>query len=84
MIPHFYLDEDRISSTVSQQAAAEARWLAGANSRHFEATSTDERERRIREVAYLRAQWRGFMPGFEVDDWLAAEREVDRRIRGLQ
>ena len=35
-----------------------------------------DRERRIAVAAYLRAQARGFDPGFELDDWLAAEREV--------
>ena len=30
----------------------------------------------IAERAYLRAERRGFVPGFELDDWLAAEREV--------
>jgi hypothetical protein len=32
----------------------------------------------IREAAYLRAERRGFLPGHELDDWLAAEREFDR------
>ena len=31
----------------------------------------------IAEAAYLRAERRGFMPGHETDDWLAAEAEVD-------
>jgi hypothetical protein len=31
----------------------------------------------IAESAYLRAERRGFAPGHEVDDWFAAEREVD-------
>jgi hypothetical protein len=30
----------------------------------------------IAERAYLRAQLRGFAPGQELDDWLAAEAEV--------
>ena len=36
-----------------------------------------ERHRRICELAYRRAEQRGFAPGAEVDDWLDAEREVD-------
>jgi hypothetical protein len=36
-----------------------------------------ERARRIALAAYLRAERRGFAPGRELDDWLAAEREVD-------
>lgn len=34
---------------------------------------------RIEESAYYRAQQRGFSPGFELDDWIAAEAEVMRR-----
>jgi Protein of unknown function (DUF2934) len=36
-----------------------------------------ERYRRICELAYRRAEQRGFAPGSEVEDWLEAEREVD-------
>ena len=38
---------------------------------------TEERRRRIAEAAYFRAQGRGFAPGADLDDWLAAEREID-------
>lgn len=38
------------------------------------------RETRIAMAAYARAEKRGFAPGFEVDDWLAAEREVDAAL----
>jgi hypothetical protein len=31
----------------------------------------------IADAAYRRAQQRGFTPGNEVEDWLAAEAEVD-------
>ena len=36
-----------------------------------------ERHRRISDLAYRRAEQRGFAPGNEVEDWLEAEREVD-------
>jgi hypothetical protein len=36
-----------------------------------------ERHQRICDLAYRRAEQRGFAPGSEVDDWLEAEREVD-------
>ena len=36
-----------------------------------------ERYQRICDLAYRRAQLRGFAPGAEIDDWLEAEREVD-------
>lgn len=32
--------------------------------------------RMIAEAAYYRAEKRGFAPGFELEDWLAAEREI--------
>jgi hypothetical protein len=37
------------------------------------------REALVAEIAYFRAQRRGFKPGHEVEDWLAAETEVDKR-----
>lgn len=30
------------------------------------------------EAAYYRAEQRGFVPGYELDDWLAAEAEIER------
>jgi Protein of unknown function (DUF2934) len=39
-----------------------------------------ERERLIRTAAYLRAEYRGFQPGHELEDWLAAERDIDHWI----
>ncbi|MBS0366776.1 MAG: DUF2934 domain-containing protein [Proteobacteria bacterium] len=35
----------------------------------------------IAESAYLRAERRGFAPGRETEDWLAAEVEVDALLR---
>lgn len=40
----------------------------------------EQRWRMIAEEAYLRAERRGFANGDPVDDWLAAEREVDERL----
>lgn len=42
-----------------------------------EPVAAPSREMRIAALAYARAERRGFAPGFELDDWLAAEREVD-------
>ena len=36
----------------------------------------------VAEAAYYRAQQRGFTPGHELDDWIAAEAEVRRRAEG--
>lgn len=35
-----------------------------------------QRQERVATAAYLRAQQRGFEPGHELDDWLAAEAEI--------
>jgi hypothetical protein len=40
----------------------------------------DQRAALIAEAAYLRAQQRGFAPGHEIEDWLAAEAEVDAKL----
>jgi hypothetical protein len=42
--------------------------------------SPEERERWIREAAYLRAQQRGFAGGSSEEDWHEAEKEVDARL----
>jgi hypothetical protein len=38
-----------------------------------------ERHVAISRAAYRRAEGRGFEPGHAIDDWLAAEREIDER-----
>jgi hypothetical protein len=35
-----------------------------------------QREQMIAEAAYYRAEQRGFAPGRELDDWIAAEAEI--------
>jgi len=45
----------------------------------------DDRERRqamIAEAAYFRAQRRGFQAGHALEDWLAAEAEVNSVVAG--
>ncbi|MCS6948751.1 MAG: DUF2934 domain-containing protein [Steroidobacteraceae bacterium] len=39
-----------------------------------------ERWARIAEAAYYRAERRGFDPGHEIEDWLAAEAEIDAAL----
>jgi hypothetical protein len=38
-----------------------------------------DRESMVRMAAYLRAERRGFAPGYEIEDWLAAEAEIGAR-----
>ena len=42
--------------------------------------SEQERRRMIAEAAYYRAEKRGFSGGSSLDDWIAAEIEVDARL----
>jgi len=35
----------------------------------------------VAQAAYLRAERRGFAPGSEEEDWLAAEAEVDALLK---
>ena len=44
--------------------------------------SSEERRRMIEEAAYFRAMQRGFNGGDTLDDWLAAEREINRLLPG--
>ncbi len=44
--------------------------------------SQDELNSMISRAAYLRAERRGFEPGHEVEDWLAAEAEIRSKIDG--
>jgi hypothetical protein len=43
----------------------------------FEPPDRERRQRMIAEAAYHRAEQRNFEPGHELEDWLAAEREID-------
>lgn len=74
----------RSASRRRRRAAAEKSWLAGRSERRAEGAGVlEQRERRIRELAYFKAQRRGFSPGQEDQDWLDAEQEVDRASRSL-
>jgi len=42
----------------------------------------EDRTTAIAKAAYLNAARRGFAPGHELEDWLAAENEVDQRLAG--
>lgn len=42
--------------------------------------SPEERQKLIAQAAYFRAEKRGFAPGYELQDWIEAEIEVQRLI----
>lgn len=60
--------------------AALADWLHGcfaAVERGDAPLDSAAREALIRNAAYRRAEYRGFAPGHDLEDWLAAERDID-------
>jgi hypothetical protein len=48
------------------------------------AFSLEQREAMIREAAYFHYAKRGYAPGHDLDDWLAAEAEIERGASGSE
>jgi DUF2934 family protein len=80
--------QPRTGSSRTQKPAAPAAQQSATDARSTEVTATqlerreipsfsENREARIAEAAYWRAERRGFAAGQELDDWLAAEKQVD-------
>jgi hypothetical protein len=46
-----------------------------------ERPAPEDMRRRIEMNAYFKAKARGFTPGYELEDWLAAEREVKKHLQ---
>lgn len=42
--------------------------------------SNEERYQLIAEAAYYRSEKRSFAPGYELEDWLAAEAEIEKTV----
>jgi hypothetical protein len=42
--------------------------------------TAEERHQLIAEAAYFRAECRNFSPGYELEDWLSAEAEVEMKL----
>jgi len=74
----------RRTSDTRPAAATPRRTLSvkkGAVVRAPSGVTPEARHALIAESAYLRAERRGFMPGREAEDWLAAEAEVDALLK---
>jgi hypothetical protein len=56
--------------------------VVGKSDLHAIPSYHEDRHASIAEAAYFRSQHRGFAPGHELEDWLAAEEEVDQRLIG--
>jgi hypothetical protein len=87
--------ERAIKSTDIESGAAKARAVrsrAGKRPRAAQPTTNsivtrssaymepEARDAMIAEAAYFRSAHRGFDPGHEVNDWLAAESEIDAAL----
>lgn len=48
------------------------------------APSAEARLNMIAKAAYFRAERRNFEPGHALEDWLAAEKEVDQQLAGVR
>jgi hypothetical protein len=67
--------------TVKKRAPRKAAAMAAKAATQFtQFVDPERRDALIAEAAYFRAQRRGFAPGHEDEDWLAAEAEVDARL----
>jgi hypothetical protein len=64
-----------VRRTVTRKTAAPA----GAHP-----VGAEARRAMIAERAYLRAERRGFAPGREAEDWLAAEAEIDSLLKAAR
>jgi len=73
-------------ATVAKKSPTPAKKVASARSSSAQApvqqeVSHQERYEMIANMAYFRAEQRGFEPGWEVHDWLESERIIDERLR---
>jgi len=74
---------DEVSATANTRprSQAKAARTPKAKAPQRAAVSAEDRRAMIAEAAYLRAERRGFAPGQEAEDWLAAELEVDALLK---
>ncbi|WP_339772951.1 DUF2934 domain-containing protein [uncultured Paraglaciecola sp.] len=63
------------SASVGKKAGSKS--ITQKNERNTPCLSLEERELRITKAAYCRAEQRSFENGCALDDWLAAESEIN-------
>lgn len=62
--------------TLKKPAVADTATAASEKNGSAAVPAAETARRSIAEAAYYRAQKRGFEPGYDLDDWLAAEAEI--------
>ena len=65
-----------METTQSKAKSSDVGASAGGEKRADAPQAGDERINSIATIAYYKAEARGFVPGHEVEDWLAAEAEL--------
>lgn len=72
-----------MSEDIQNVKPKSSRKVPGKIKASSKATVVNHMEKRelIGKAAYYRAERRGFIPGFELDDWLAAELEIEGSLR---
>jgi hypothetical protein len=73
-------DKNQTAAATRKRGARKTPAIRKAEPTFTSFVGPEERAALIAEAAYFRAEKRGFMPGHETEDWLAAEEEVDARL----
>ncbi len=73
------IDTEKVTSTKQHRGSAQSARRVADGAR-ADAVTAAERECLIATAAYSRAERRGFVPGQELEDWLEAEREIERQL----
>jgi hypothetical protein len=68
--------DDLEPHTLKIERRSESTWQSSFGAE----VTPDERERRVREAAFFRAERRGFVGGSPEQDWIAAEIDIDLQI----
>lgn len=75
--------QDKAAKPAIAPSGSQVRGTGSSAANPATAQDTDKQRRQmIAVIAYYRAERRGFCEGGELDDWLAAESEVDRQLQG--
>ncbi|HTY64682.1 MAG TPA: DUF2934 domain-containing protein [Acidobacteriota bacterium] len=67
--------DNRASTSISEEILAAGPSIKGI--------SSEEKFQLIAEAAYFRSEKRSFTPGYELEDWLAAETEVETKLSDI-
>jgi hypothetical protein len=73
--------QQSVQKAAPRHRAAPVAPSAGSGASPDVSVSEPARRALVAQAAYLRAERRGFAPGGEVEDWLAAEAEVDALLK---